>query len=241
MLLSLDLTLPTAHHNVALDEALLDAAEMGDLQNQVLRMWCPSSPAIVLGRSSKVEQEVNVEYCRSLDIPIVRRCSGGATILTSENCLMYAVVLNYERNPTLRMLDAAHKFVMEKIRNAISSCGVATQRQGTCDLTIDNKKVSGNALRCKRNWLVYHGTLICDGMDLQLISDCLGNPRRQPEYRQGRSHAEFLTHIPIGVEVLKSALIQEWNCSGQLDRWPEESVSLLVSEKYSQDDWNLKH
>ena len=37
---------------------------------------------------AKVEQEVNVEYCRSLDIPIVRRCSGGATgrrqLLSSE-------------------------------------------------------------------------------------------------------------------------------------------------------------
>ena len=60
--MALDLTLPTAEQNVALDEALLNAAEIGKLQTQVLRLWCPLSPAVVLGRSSKVTREVNYKY-----------------------------------------------------------------------------------------------------------------------------------------------------------------------------------
>ncbi len=239
-MLSLDLTLPTAAENVALDEALLNSAEDDVSATEVLRLWCPPTPIVVLGRSSKHDLEVNLDFCKSQDIPVIRRCSGGATILTAENCLMYAVVLSYQANPTIRMLDVAHQFVMSKVQRAISQCGVSTDFQGTCDLTIGNRKVSGNALRCKRNWLVYHGTLICEGMDLELISKCLGAPKRQPEYRQGRSHADFLTHIPTQASDLKAALINVWQCEGSLERWPENETAALVKSKYTDDAWNFR-
>ena len=81
------------------------------------------------------------------------------------------------------MLEQAHQFVVGKVQQAIQSLGIETRFQGTCDLTIGDQKVSGNALRCKKDWFLYHGTLLCDGMDLELITDCLGSPKRQPDYR----------------------------------------------------------
>ena len=153
---------------------------------------------------------------------------------------MYAVVLNYKMNPKIKMLDEAHQFVVQKIQQAISACGVSTNFQGTCDLTIDDRKVSGNALRCKRNWIVYHGTLICEGMDLGLITKCLGIPKRQPEYRQGRSHDDFLTHIPVPAAELGPALVDAWQCQGSLEHWPQNETAALVQSKYSSDSWNFK-
>ena len=47
----LELTLPTPAENLALDEALLDAAEAGELPDEVLRLWEPSQPLVVVGRS----------------------------------------------------------------------------------------------------------------------------------------------------------------------------------------------
>ena len=239
-MLLLDLTLNNAFANVALDEALLDEAESGVRIEPVLRLWCPESPMVVMGRSSRYLQEVNVEFCSTHQIPIIRRCSGGATILSAPGCLMYAVVLSYDQYPQIRMLDIAHQFVMQQIQQAIQNCGIETQMQGTCDLTINDRKVSGNALRCKRDWLVYHGTLICQDMDLELISKCLGAPNRQPEYRQQRSHADFLTCLPISVDQLKESLIRQWSADKPMASWPEAQTNELVTEKYSRDQWNLK-
>ena len=236
----LDLTIGDAAADVALDEALLEAAENGACDDELLRVWQPVSPIVVLGRSSPFEMEINLQECDALSIPVLRRCSGGATILTAPGCLMYAVLLSYEQRPELRSIDNAHRFVMGKIQNAISACGVETQLQGICDLTIGKRKVSGNALRCKRSWFVYHGTLICQSMDIGLINRCLGNPRRQPDYRAGRSHADFLAPLPLQPLALKQALVHEWQCVEPLKSWPQGLTDRLVSEKYCQDSWTRK-
>ena len=237
-LLNLTLTQPAA--NVALDEALLEEAENGHSGSEVLRLWQPKSPIVVLGRSSPVASEVNLRYCDSEDIPVIRRCSGGSTILTAAGCLMYAVLLDYRQRHQLRAIDKAHEFVMRHIQQAIRNCGVENQRQGICDLTIGTRKVSGNALRCKKNWFIYHGTLVCCNMDLALIPRCLGMPEREPDYRQQRSHTDFMTGIPVDPETLALSLARTWNCDETTTRWPHELTQSLVDEKYSNDAWNRK-
>ena len=57
----LKLTLESAVASIALDEALLESAELNDGSAEVLRLWEPRVPAVVVGRSSPVEKEVNLE------------------------------------------------------------------------------------------------------------------------------------------------------------------------------------
>ena len=54
-MLLLDLTLPTAAENVVLDEALLEEAEARPGASELLRLWEPATPTVVLGRSSRPE------------------------------------------------------------------------------------------------------------------------------------------------------------------------------------------
>ena len=145
----LDLTLKSPHGNIALDEALLDEAEATNDPTEVLRLWEPSETVVVIGRSSRTEEEVHVDKCQREDIPIIRRCSGGAAIVTGQGCLMYAVVLSYERRPELRMIDQAHTFVLDTMRTAVGSLLKNVEALGTSDLTVDRFKFSGNSLRCK--------------------------------------------------------------------------------------------
>ena len=60
----LDLTLETPAANLALDEALLEEAELGETPCELLRVWEPTSPLVVLGRSSQIQNEVRVENFR---------------------------------------------------------------------------------------------------------------------------------------------------------------------------------
>src|SRR5262245_57428061 len=103
-MLLLDLTLPSAAENVALDEALLDAAESGEAQNEVLRLWESPEPLVVVGRSSRVGAEVDLDTCRAGNVPVLRRPSGGAAIVAGPGCLMYSVVLRYAGREHLRLL-----------------------------------------------------------------------------------------------------------------------------------------
>ena len=236
----LDLTLETPAANLALDEALLEDAELDESPREVLRVWESASPMVVLGRSSQIQNEVRIDRCREMGIPIVRRASGGATILTGPGCLMYAVVLSYQLRPQLRMLDVAHRTVMETHQAAISSLGIGCKIQGICDLTLNGKKFSGNSLRCRRSHLIYHGTLLYD-FELTMIEQCLGDPIRKPEYRQSRSHLDFLTCLPVGRESLIKALRDVWWANDSPFQWPQELTEKLAREKYESSEWTNRH
>src|SRR5687768_8784383 len=95
----LELTLADAVSNLALDAELLDRAEAGGAPTETLRLWEPQSPMAVVGRSSDIEREVRMAECHQRGIPILRRPSGGAAIVTGPGCLMYALVLGYQQRP----------------------------------------------------------------------------------------------------------------------------------------------
>src|SRR5262245_1919259 len=97
----LDLALDSLAANLALDEALLLEAEAGR-GGEVLRVWEWSAPAVVLGAGCRLAEDVNEAACHADGVPIQRRASGGGTVLLGAGCLLYSLVLAYERSPFLR-------------------------------------------------------------------------------------------------------------------------------------------
>ncbi len=233
----LDLTLDSPAENLALDEALLEQAEAGQSDDDVLRLWESQQRAVIIGRSSRIQDEVDLAACSQESIPVLRRCSGGTSVVIGPGCLMYAVVLRYERHPGLRMVDVAHRYVLEKVADAVKQFEPAAMFQGTSDLTLRDRKFSGNSLRCKRDHLLYHGTLLCD-FPLDLIGRWLKAPPRQPDYRQQRSHIDFITNLGLDPRQLRNALAEQWQANDVLESWPELLTSQLVTQRYLQATWH---
>ena len=94
---SLDLTLATPEDNLACDEALLDWAEAHESPG-LLRFWESDRRFVVLGYANRVADEVDVEACRAEDVPVLRRCSGGGTVLQGPGCVNYALILPMNRS-----------------------------------------------------------------------------------------------------------------------------------------------
>ncbi len=259
----LELTLPTPAENLALDEALLAEAEAASQPREVLRLWESPTPMVVLGRASQVEQEADISTCRKLGVPIYRRHSGGAAVVAGPGCLMYAVVLSYDLRPHLRMIDQAHRFVLDALAAALANLRPDVQCRGTSDLTLGGRmKFSGNSLRCCRTHLLYHGTLLYD-FPLELIGQCLKQPPRQPDYRDQRTHRDFVVNLNVSRGELRDAVVQAWatqltalrrmgfqprpETDTDLQFCPATSVddqtrdltAKLAAEKYTTDQWNL--
>ena len=128
---------------------------------------------VVLGSSSRLADEVHIDVCRERHIEVLRRSSGGATVIAGPGCLMYALVLDRSR-PELRGIDTTHQFVLERLIAALDPLAPGIVRRGTCDLALAERKFSGNALRVRRHWLLYHGTLLYS-FPLRQIEACLGS------------------------------------------------------------------
>ncbi|MFH1264595.1 MAG: lipoate--protein ligase family protein [Planctomycetota bacterium] len=236
----LDLTLPTPAENLALDEALLEEAERAGRATETLRVWEPREPIVVVGRSSRIETEVRRDACRRRGIPILRRASGGAAIVTGPGCLMYALVLSYRLRPALRAVDHAHRFVLGRLVSALRPLAPEVACRGISDLASGELKFSGNSLRCKRGHLLYHGTLLHE-FPLELIGECLAMPPRQPEYRNGRAHGAFVGNLPLPAAALRRALVAAWDAHEPLPDWPRDATARLVAQTYGRREWNEKH
>jgi lipoate-protein ligase A len=236
----LDLTLPTPEENLALDEALLEAAEASELEcGEVLRLWESATHAVVVGRNTQVAAEVDAENCRTQGIPILRRTSGGASVIIGPGCLMYSLVLDLDQRPHLRAVDQCHGFVLGAIAAALSQVAPGIARQGTSDLAVRERKVSGNSCRYRRRHLLYHGTLLY-AFDLSLLQHCLKCPPRQPEYRCGRDHGQFVENLSVDAATLRSLLRTAWSAQAPLASWPQAGTRRLAEERYSQRDWNWR-
>src|SRR5215469_10816300 len=117
---SLDLTFASPAENLACDEALLDHFEErgGD---GVLRFWEPPNHFVVVGYANEVAKEVDVAACEADEIPILRRCSGGGTVLQGPGCLNYSLVAPISENGSLHSIPSANRFIMERNRAALES------------------------------------------------------------------------------------------------------------------------
>ena len=205
---------------------------------------------VVVGRSSRVAKEVNEPFCRQEGIPILRRSSGGAAIVTGPGCLMYALVLSYAVRPELKDITRAHSFILKQLTTSLgpllSHAGTITCA-GTSDLATARRehdaatarKFSGNSLRVKRTHLLYHGTLLYD-FDLGLIEKCLRMPPRQPDYRNARPHGDFVMNVPATREQLVDAVIAAFPMASAPTDVPQSRVEQLVAERFGNDRWNYE-
>jgi lipoate-protein ligase A len=234
-----DLTLATPEENLACDEALLNFCE-GAEHESVLRLWHASSYFVVLGYGHHAATEVNLEFCEERGIPVLRRCTGGGTVLQGPGCLNYSLVLRFAGEPSLSGISQTNAYVLDRHLEVLRDILAApVERHGHTDLAIGGLKFSGNAQRRGRSFLLFHGCFLI-GMDLDLIEKALRMPSRQPDYRLNRSHRDFLMNLRVPEEELRSALRQAWNAQRPLPVPPIEQVEDLVREKYSRPEWNRR-
>jgi len=171
-------------------------------------IWEPREPVVVLGRSNEAARECDLDACRASGVPVVGRRGGGGTVV-----LLPGMVVVTLAGPSGASLDARALFgrVNAHLAAVLAGLGVAgLQPAGISDLCLEGRKVLGCSLAFRRGWALYQGSLLVD-CDLEPISRCLRHPSREPAYRAGRSHGDFLTTLArsgfaLPVERVRAAL-----------------------------------
>lgn len=234
-----DLTLPSPEENLACDEVLLDLAESG-LGGEVLRFWEPARHFVVVGYANKAATEVNLSFCATNGIPVLRRCTGGGTVIQGPGVLNYSLVLRFDSPGPLQSITAANEFILNRHQAALAALlGAPIEMRGHTDLAIGGLKFSGNAQRRKKHSLLFHGAFLLH-LDIGLLERTLPMPSKQPDYRINRSHSAFLMNLRVPANLIKTALLRAWNAAEPLAEIPSTQISLLTREKYVLDEWNFK-
>jgi lipoate-protein ligase A len=157
---------------------------------------------VVIGSSERPEEVVDAEACARLGVDVLKRSTGGGSVLQTG-------VLNYSLiTPAPANLDpkAGFRPGIDLICAILAAFGVVGRPEGTSDVAVGDRKISGSAQARRWKALLVHGTLLAD-FDHELAEAVLKHPPREPAYRRGRTHRDFLTTFrSLGVNADRAAI-----------------------------------
>lgn len=202
--------------NIHLDEDLIEHVRGGI--PWTYRLWEPEQVVVVLGRSNKAAVEVYEQRCQEDEIPILRRRGGGGTVILSPGMMVISLVKQVQHQ---LYFQEYFRQINMLIIDALQGLGIQElSQQGHSDLCLRDRKILGSSMFGSKNLIFYTASLMVTN-DLALIDRYLKHPSQEPDYRQGRSHQEFLTtinrvypdilgqHVKTSLETLLSQRIPE--------------------------------
>lgn len=240
--------------NMAVDEAIL--IEQKKQPNPTLRFYDWTKPALSFGYFQDINSEVNVEACRSENIELVKRMTGGGTVVHGWD-LTYTLILPRHAG------EIAVSDMYQKIGNSLvkafenldipTKCYAAVQPsespQNICltnpaehDVMCNDKKLAGVSVRRNRNGILFQGYISLDIPPTKILK----RVSKIPEVQQ--MLLDYSTAINTeGRSVTRSFLIQAicetfdlgitFN-SGKLSTVEKTKAETLANTKYATVEWN---
>jgi lipoate-protein ligase A len=164
--------------------------------------WIPKETAAVLGNSQKIEIELKPENILKEPIPIYKRHGGGGTVLLSPKGFCFGIRFpKIPQNHISDYFDTGTGFLKNFLKEKYD---IDSQSRGISDLCIGPKKILGCSLYMPRECVVYLASVLFEP-DIENIEKYLAHPSKEPDYREGRTHTDFLTflkdHLPNEVSL----------------------------------------
>lgn len=150
--------------NIALEEYCFKNLTQFD---KIFILWI-NEPSIIVGKNQNTLAEINEKYITENGIHVVRRISGGGAVYHDLNNLNYTIISNKSKDS--RNFD--FKAFSEPVIQALRDLGVEAEFTGRNDITIDGKKICGNAQAYLDGRVMHHGCLLFD-VDLSVLSKAL--------------------------------------------------------------------
>lgn len=126
-------------------------------EEEIFMLWT-NRPSILIGRNQNTISEINSNYVESNNIDVVRRLSGGGAVYNDLGNINFTFITNRITSKDDKN-NGFERFAIPVIQ-ALKTLGIKAEFTGRNDITINNKKISGNAQYFHKNKLLHHGTLL---------------------------------------------------------------------------------
>jgi len=176
-------------------------------------VWEPGFLCIVLGQSNRFEDAVRIGNAEQDGVPVYKRPSGGETVVLSPRTLVISIL---QRGQGLRSPRLYFNNYSEKIIGALRGLGVENLSfKGISDICLGERKILGSSIYRNKEVVFYHAVLN-RAESVEVLERYLEHPSREPGYREGRRHRDFVTSLvhegyDFSGEKLTQALLDELN------------------------------
>ncbi|WP_422445698.1 lipoate--protein ligase [Thermoanaerobacterium sp. DL9XJH110] len=230
------------YFNMALEEYVIKSM---DPSKEYFILW-QNRPVVVIGKNQNAIEEVNLEYVRKNDIAVVRRLSGGGAVYHDLGNVNFTYVVDYRPED----FNSIERFARAVVK-ALEKLGVNSEFTGRNDITIDGRKISGNAQYLYKKRLLHHGTLLFDS-DVTRLSQALNVKPQKISSKGVKSVKSRVANIreylkeDISIEDFKELVVKYiFEVEGQpvteYRLTPEDlnQITRLRNEKYATWEWNF--
>lgn len=209
--------------NMAADEYLLTYSKQPCIR---FYQW---QPACISIGYNQLLSDINIQTAREEGIEIVRRPTGGRAVFHDTQDYTYSVI-----SPLALFGDVqkAYAEICSWLLSAFKEIGIRASLNGTNDIVIGKKKISGNAMVLRNNTVLQHGTIITDA-NFPLMSGLLnfkGGKERiasVKEYSTKEFKDILFRHFAAGKEYAAAAFTEE----------EKNSIQQLALQKYANPSW----
>ncbi len=180
--------IPVLPYNLP-DEALLKNNQIPDCL-----VWQPDDVYLVLGRSNDAIKSLYTERVEEDGITVLKRPSGGETVILTPATLVIACTSKLQ---TFNRPRDFFKWCNDIIIGVLNDYGTeGLHQKGISDISVGDKKILGSAMFKAPDRYFYHAVLNVSELP-GTIAWYIRHPGREPDYRKGRTHAEFVTSMAI--------------------------------------------
>lgn len=113
-------------------------------------------PTVIVGRNQDLSTEVDLDYCADHGIDVCRRRSGGGCVYADRDNIMLSLV-----TPRTDVVTVFADYT-RRVADALKGLGINAEPSGRNDITVDGRKISGNAYYLRGDRSIVHGTMLYD-------------------------------------------------------------------------------
>lgn len=226
------------YKNHAIEEFL-----MSKFNEDCFMLW-KNEKCILIGKYQNTYNEINMEYLKQNNIPVIRRITGGGAVFNDEGNINFTFISCVEDEDCLDFRKFTAPIVL-----ALKKLGVQAELSGRNDLTINDRKFSGNAQFRRKNKVLHHGTLLFSSNLSDLTNALRVNPIKieSKAIKSVRNHVTNISEYlktPMKIEEFKEYLFNEVYLNVkdaaiyEITEKDWKEINRISEEKYSTWEWN---
>lgn len=191
------------------------------------------APTVIIGRNQDLASEVNLDFCRSRGINIVRRKSGGGCVYADRGNLMISYIT------PAKGVETVFREYLDSLSACLRSLGVDAVSTEHNDVLAGGSKVSGNAFFVHTSASIVHGTLL-HSVDFDVLQQAITPPAAKLARHAVQSVRQRVVNLvdlgfTLPAEELEAALVR-WFCDSTHLLDPSEVLSICELEKSYTDE-----